>query len=132
MNYRLEIPAGWGIHPVFHASLLRPYKETDAHGPNFERPPPELDEQGEKIYEVEEILHARKRGRGIQFMIRWKGYPDRTWEPRTQILVSAKDAVRDFYTLNPDAPGHELPIARVRISSSEFNTLLAILGRTPA
>ena len=33
--YQLQLPLAWGIHDVFHASLLTPYHETDAHGPNF-------------------------------------------------------------------------------------------------
>jgi hypothetical protein len=33
--YQLCLPAAWGIHDVFHASLLSPYHETTAHGPNF-------------------------------------------------------------------------------------------------
>jgi hypothetical protein len=32
---RLELPAQWSIHPVFHTSLLMPYVETPSHGPNF-------------------------------------------------------------------------------------------------
>ena len=33
--YQLELPHQWNIHPMFHASLLTPYIETDAHSPNF-------------------------------------------------------------------------------------------------
>jgi hypothetical protein len=33
--FRLALPASWQIHDVFHASLLTPYHETPAHGPNF-------------------------------------------------------------------------------------------------
>jgi hypothetical protein len=33
--YQLRLPMAWGIHNVFHASLLSPYHETTAHGPNF-------------------------------------------------------------------------------------------------
>ena len=33
--YQLALPLSWGIHDVFHVSLLLPYKETAAHGPNF-------------------------------------------------------------------------------------------------
>ncbi len=50
--YRLELPPNWRIHYVFHASLLTPYYETAAHGPNFTRPPPDLID-GEEEYEVE-------------------------------------------------------------------------------
>jgi hypothetical protein len=46
------------IHPVFHASLLAPYRETAAHGPNFTHPPPDLINQDEH-YEIESILDSR-------------------------------------------------------------------------
>jgi hypothetical protein len=53
--YQLQLPVSWGIHNVFHASLLSPYYETDAHGPNFSCPPPDLID-GEEEYEVERII----------------------------------------------------------------------------
>jgi len=34
-SYQLNLPLTWKIHPVSHATLLTPYKETEAHGPNF-------------------------------------------------------------------------------------------------
>ena len=54
--YQIALPPSWGIHNVFHASLLSPYHETTAHGPNFSRPPPELID-GEEEYEVERIVN---------------------------------------------------------------------------
>jgi len=33
--FRLDLPSSWRIHDVFHASLLMPYRETAAYGPNF-------------------------------------------------------------------------------------------------
>ena len=61
--------------------LLRPYIETEVHGAKFPRPPPDLLE-GEEVYEVEAILKHRRRGRGYQYLLKWKGYPitDATWE----------------------------------------------------
>ena len=40
--YKLKLPPHWKIHPVFHASLLSPYIETELHGPNPKNPPPEI------------------------------------------------------------------------------------------
>ena len=37
--YQLALPLSWGIHNVFHTSLLLPYRETATHGPNFTHPP---------------------------------------------------------------------------------------------
>ena len=60
--YQLDLPPQWNIHPVFHASLLTPYIETDSHGPNFSRPPPDLI-KGEAEYEVENIRSHRRHGK---------------------------------------------------------------------
>ena len=62
VTYRLRLfPVTWRIHNVFHAALLRPYKENEVYGENFAKPPPEL-ENNEEFYEVETILNHRKRG----------------------------------------------------------------------
>jgi hypothetical protein len=49
MAYQLCLPITWGIHDMFHASLLSPYGETTQHRPNFSWPPPDLIE-GEAEY----------------------------------------------------------------------------------
>ena len=59
LTYRLQLPASWRIHNVFHATLLKPYKENETYGQNFLEPPPELVE-GEEVYEIETILNHRK------------------------------------------------------------------------
>ena len=56
--YQLELPKTWRIHPMFHTSLLTPYKETEAHGSNFVKPPLEIIE-GEQEWEVEQILREQ-------------------------------------------------------------------------
>jgi hypothetical protein len=59
--FHLELPPQWKqkkVHPVFHASLLSPYKETEEYGANFPEPPPDLVE-GEEEYEVEQVLDSR-------------------------------------------------------------------------
>jgi len=59
ITYKLELPKSWRIHNTFHAVLLMPYVETEVHGPNFTRPPPEI-ENNEERYEIETILRHRK------------------------------------------------------------------------
>ena len=51
VNYCLELPTQWSIHPVFHINLLTLYRETPTHGANYLRPPPDLID-GEEEYEV--------------------------------------------------------------------------------
>jgi len=82
VTYRLQLPTSWQIHNVFHAMLLKPYKENNVYGPNFPEPPPEV-ENDEEVYEVESILNHRKRGRGYQYHVKWKGYSisEASWEP---------------------------------------------------
>ena len=64
-------------------SLLTPYRETIEHGTNYTRPPPDLIEDAEE-YEVETIVNHCHFGRKrqLQYLIKWKGYPDadNTWE----------------------------------------------------
>ena len=100
--YQLQLPPTWMIHDVFHASLLSPYSETPAHGPNFSRPPPDLI-GGEEEYEVESIKAHCYSGQNkrLQFLIRWKGYleSDNTWEPADS--VHAPDLVKEYKQRTP-------------------------------
>src|SRR5712672_462773 len=100
--YRLQLPAAWNIHDVFHASLLTPYRETASHGPNFTRPPPDL-VQGNEEFEVETIINHRFVGRRktLQYLIKWKGYPssDNTWEPVNN--VHAPEIVKQYHQRRP-------------------------------
>jgi hypothetical protein len=86
--YQLRLPVMWGIHDIFHSSLLSPYHETIQHRPNFSRPPPDLI-KGEAEYEVEAIRNHRCFGHShtLQYLIKWQGYPksDNTWEPANNV-----------------------------------------------
>jgi hypothetical protein len=112
--YQLHLLASWSIHNMFHASLLTPYYETDAYGPNFSWPPPDLID-GKEEYEVERIISHWRHGRSkqLQYLIKWVGYPhhDNTWELASQ--VHALDLVRDYHHKNP------LPAIRTLKESSQ-------------
>ena len=62
VNYHLELPTQWNIHPVFHIDLLMPYQETITHGANYQHPPPDLVDNKEE-YEVKKILDSWLCGR---------------------------------------------------------------------
>jgi Chromo (CHRromatin Organisation MOdifier) domain len=80
--YQLSLPQSMKIHDVFHVDLLSPYKETEAYGTPYMRPPLDIKE-GEEEYEVEAILDMRHFGRWkkLQYLVHWAGYPhaDDTW-----------------------------------------------------
>jgi len=109
LNYRLQLPDNWKIHPVFHVDQLRKYVE-DPSKPNFTEPPPDLIEDKEE-YEVEEILDADyriekgTRKRTLHFLVKWVGYhsKDNTWEPLAHVSNSPA-ALADFYKANPSKP----------------------------
>ncbi len=97
VNYKLELPTQWSIHSMFHTDLLTPYHKTATHGPNYERPPPKLVE-GLEEYEVEKILDLQQIGRGrkLQYLVKWKGYPnsDNQWVNKEDVFT--EEAIREF------------------------------------
>ena len=58
--YKLQLPEQWKIFPVFHTCLLSLYKATEAHGPSYSEPLPDIIE-GEEEYKIEAIVeHSPK------------------------------------------------------------------------
>ncbi len=76
VTYQLQLPDQWQIHLVFHVDLLMLYKEMVTYGQNYTRLPPDLI-NGEE-YEVEHVFNSCQHGRRhqVQYLIKWKGYPD--------------------------------------------------------
>jgi hypothetical protein len=132
VNYRLELPTQWSIHNVFHTDLLTPYHETLTHSANYQRPLPDL-VGGVEEYEVENVLDSRQYGRGrkLQYLITWKGYPDSdnqwvNWDD-TQ---GAEEAVRKFKRKNPD---REVHIKASRIHSENSSpTCISSMTTSPS
>jgi Chromo (CHRromatin Organisation MOdifier) domain len=86
VTYQLKLPESWRIHKVFHAALLRPYGENEVYGENYIRPLPDI-EEGEEVYEVEQILKHRKRGQDYEYLIKWVSYliTEALWEPKSNL-----------------------------------------------
>ena len=104
VNYHLELPTQWSIHPVFLIDLLTPYCEPPTHGCNYQRPPPKLMDREEE-YEVEKILDLQHFGRRqkLQYLVKWKGYPDseNQWVDSNDVFT---DKVIEEFQLSNSAP----------------------------
>jgi hypothetical protein len=89
LAFKLALPSTMSkLHPVFHASLLKPYYPSGTVQP----PPPIIDEEGDMVYFVETILDHRSRKSGrktlTDYLIKWRGYSHEhnTWEPASNIM----------------------------------------------
>jgi len=97
--YRLELPESLKIHPVFHVSLLRPYRNPttfpDRALPSPPPPPVTIDDATE--YVVEKILDHRTRRHRTEYLVKWDGYPDydASWEPQEH-LANAPEILRAY------------------------------------
>ena len=76
-EYTLRLPNNPQTFPGFHAHLLKPFIPNDPQlFPDRElvRPPTVITEDGTEEAVVEKIVDARRRGRGMQYLVRWVGY----------------------------------------------------------
>ena len=93
--YRLQLPDGWTIHPVFHVSLLKPWRESIWSCP-VEEQELDVDLEPEPRYEVERILKWRKVKQGRrttrEFLVTWYGYPldEAQWIPEANFHYPAQ------------------------------------------
>ena len=107
--YRLDLPATFLIHDVFHVDLLRPAADDPQPGQR-NPPPPPIEVDGEQEWVVEEVVDSRwdRRGRNgtpqLKYTVRWAGYTEPTEEP-ARWLKNAADAVRIFHQRYPEKPG---------------------------
>ncbi|XP_038153093.1 uncharacterized protein LOC119791199 [Cyprinodon tularosa] len=84
---RLHLPSSLRIHLTFHISQIKPVI-TSPLCPPSDSPPPVLYIDGHPAYTVRRSVDSRRRSRGWQYLVNWKGYgpEDRTWVPGSYIL----------------------------------------------
>jgi len=115
--YKLEISPRWKFHPVFHVSLLEPYRASNR--PTREQPPRDPEEiEGDLEWEVEKIVKSeiisytgKVRGRNktrkeLRYFVKWKGCAEdeNTWEP-PKGMGNAQEEVERFHRENAEMPG---------------------------
>jgi hypothetical protein len=90
------------VHPVFHVSLLEPIA-TDPIPGQLAKPAPPVIVDGQEEYEVEEILDSRRSRNEIQYLVKWTGYHDPTWEP-LQNVTHCYELLQVFHNRYPRKP----------------------------
>ena len=98
VTFELELPSDSRLHPVFHAALLEsalsqvPIQTT-------------LQTNGEKEYEVAEILDTRTTFSNKEYLVSWKGYSreENSWEPEAN-LQKCQQAISSYYQWHPEIP----------------------------
>jgi len=98
-DFELELPEGWMIHNMFNEDLLTRYVEPTFKGQHEEPAPPPTIINEEEEYKVEEVRKHRKRGRGTQYLVYWKGYGDEHNQWIAEMgLPHAKQAIEDYWS----------------------------------
>ena len=107
------------IHPVFHISLLEPYKSSLIPG-RIIPPPPPVEVMTDTEWEVESILDSKYLRSRLLYFVKWKGYPisDNSWEPAVN-LENSPILISKFHRLYPSKPGPGPP-AKVTFLETEI------------
>jgi hypothetical protein len=101
--YRLTLPGNLKIHPVFHVNLLEPVARDDPIPGHIAPEPPPVEIEGRPEWEVSEVIDSRRYRRQLQYLVRWTGYAEPTWQPHYD-LDNAQEKVMTFHVNHPDKP----------------------------
>ncbi|KAI2653824.1 hypothetical protein H4Q32_014177 [Labeo rohita] len=109
-SFRLAFPNHYHISPIFHVSLLRPAAGPSEEGEEVsgDQGPQPIMVDGEKVYQVRDLIDSRRRGRILQYLVNWEGYG-----PEERSLVNADNIldanlVEEFHRTNTDRPAPRL------------------------
>ena len=77
--YKLDLAPHMRVHPVFHVSQLKLYRNPKDTMRTYRQTDPVIISASEEEFEVEEVINHHRRRRGgttnIEYLIFWKGYP---------------------------------------------------------
>ncbi|KAL5498599.1 hypothetical protein ACEPAH_1953 [Sanghuangporus vaninii] len=127
--YWLKLPKTWKkLHPVFNEVLIKPAVQPSFESQRKAPPPPPVIVDDEEEYEVEEILDSRLHRGKLQFLVKWVGYDEATWQPESDVGDNAKESVQEFYRKHPGAP-RKLTIPRQNLRTLyKFTTSEGLCG----
>ena len=98
-GYELDIPATIQKHRTFPVSVLHAAANDLLPGQVVPPPLPVIVE-GEEEWEVEEILDSRRTRGWLQYLVKWRGFTDPTWEPEENL--TEVEAVDIYHGRSPE------------------------------
>jgi len=74
----------------------------------------------QEYFEIEDILDSKCMGRHLQYVVKWKGFPDseNSWEPLANI--PAHGLIREFHRRNPGKPGEPRRLVSAAVLLDRF------------
>ncbi|SCZ91750.1 BZ3500_MvSof-1268-A1-R1_Chr5-1g07649 [Microbotryum saponariae] len=115
--YELDLPSTMRIHPVFHVSLLEPYRPNTLPSRQQPVPPPPDLIDGQEAFVVERILDSRVRHGSLQYFVDWTGYG-----PQDRDFATPSSASQ-----HPRHP-RDFGLPALRTSSPRFGTCTAFFS----
>lgn len=79
---------------AYTKNQLLPVKVNEKNADEKEIRPIKID--GHKLYKVEMILDKKKEKNRIYYLIKWAGIKDPSWEPKTNLVNTIHDMIKDF------------------------------------
>jgi len=104
--YQLHLPSSIPVHPIFHISLLKPYRfKSGLTLPSSAPPPIPTVEDIEEEYTPEKILEHRRRRTRVEYLVRWQGYGYEydSWEAHSDLPKELIEEYRRATSLSTDA-----------------------------
>lgn len=99
LAYKLDLLSTMQINPVVSIAALEPHPGNDPYDRPRPDNPPAVENADDEYpaYEIERLLKKRKAGKGIEYLIKWKGY-DYSWNSwyAQEQLSDARELVMEF------------------------------------
>ena len=106
-SYHLQLPSYLSrLHPVFHVSLLEPYKDPSEFHPHADPTPFELVVDNDPSLSIHSILDCRKVGHRYEYLVHFKNSSDSedAWIPLSDIPTTYNELLERYHRRHPRAP----------------------------
>lgn len=121
VSFQLDLPEDLKIHPIFHVSLLKKYQDPSSFSSDREVPsrPAPIEVEGEQEFEVEAILNERRVRGKVEYLVKWRGYPEfeATWEPEEN-LSNSPEIMENW----KKAPAGQTPVKNKKRTRKKFSS----------